>query len=163
MRLRKAAVALVLSAFTSVAPLALPIAEVHAGASVPTTACNGRSYQSLVKTYHYGAQKLALRCGTSSWGFIHIKHRWNATFDSMIALTIARGERVPDLQQDGGSVIFSLFDPDCNELFRVVYNGGAYNGNGVSPQGIITAYYIDNPAGLVLVGYRTDCELIQPI
>lgn len=150
----------------------LPLAAPTAQASVPTTVCNGQSYQSLVKTYTYGAQQLALRCGTATWGFIHIKARWNAAFDSMIALTIARGEKVTDLQQDGGSVIFALFDNSCHELFRVIYNGGAYNGNGVRPQGIITAYYVTTggtvipsaaPDSVALASYRTDCPVIQNI
>jgi hypothetical protein len=84
----------------AVVALAVPLTASSANASVPTTICNGKSYQTLVKTYTYGAQQLALRCGTASWGFIHIKNygRWNAAFDSMIALTIARGEKVTDLQ-----------------------------------------------------------------
>jgi hypothetical protein len=68
-----------------------------------------------------------LRCGTSSWGFKHLTGhgRWNAAFDAKIALTIARGERVTDLQQDGGSAIYALFNNRCTELFRVIYNGRA--------------------------------------
>lgn len=142
-------------------------------ASVPSSYCTGRSSVSLVKTYAYGSQDLALRCGTSSWGFVHIKSRWNSTFDSMIALTIARGEKVNDLQQDGGTKIFALFDNSCHELFRVIYNGNALYGTGVSPQGIITAYYRTGgaaaaPSGtsgasLVRPAYRTDCGVNQNI
>ena len=82
----------------AVAAPAVPLAASSASASVPTTICNGKSYKTLVKTYTYGAQQLALRCGTASWGFIHIKNygRWNAAFDSMVALAIARGEKVTD-------------------------------------------------------------------
>jgi hypothetical protein len=143
-------------------------------ASVSASYCDGRSHVSLVKTYTYGTQQLALRCGTSKWGFLHIKSRWSATFDAMIALTIARGEKVSDLQQDGGSKIFALFDGSCHELFRVIYNGGALYGTGISPQGIITAFYSTgggtaitaDRAGRVTTGtatYRTDCAVIQNI
>lgn len=92
----------------------------------------------------------------------------------MIALTIARGEKVVDLQQDGGSRIFALFDGGCHELFRVIYNGGALNGTGVSPQGIITAYYsttgttttaapLATSVTTTATTYRTDCRVIQTI
>ncbi|GAA1877143.1 hypothetical protein [Lapillicoccus jejuensis] len=151
-----------------------------AQASVPSNYCSGKSYTYLVKTYAYGVEKLALRCGTASWGFVHIANygRWNSTFDSMIALTISQGEKVTDLQQDGGNRIFALFDGNCHELFRVIYNGNAYNGSGVSPQGIITAYYSTSgtaktpgtiatypqmKAGVTNPAYRTDCPVIQNI
>jgi hypothetical protein len=146
--------------------------EAPAQASVPASYCDGRSQVSLVKTYPYGAQRLGLRCGTASWGFVHIKHRWNAAFDSMIALTIARGEKVTDVQQDGGTRIFALFDNGCHELFRVIYNGSALHGTGVSPQGIITAYYRDvvvaaarpmTREAAAAPSYRTDCAVIQNI
>ena len=101
----------------------LTIASAPAQAAVAPTYCTGRSMVSLVKTYSYGAEQLALRCGAPSWGFVHIKPRWDAAFDSMIALTIGRGEKVNDLQLDGGSKIFALFDSSCTELFRVIYNG----------------------------------------
>ena len=150
-----------------------------AAASVPGTYCNKRSYKTVVKKYSRGAARLPLRCGTSTWGFKHITHRWNAAFDSKIALTIARGEKVKDLQQDGGTAIYALFNNKCVELFRVIYNGGAYRGNGVRPQGIITAYHralgtasAGSPAGATAPGstdanavpkYRTNCRVDQDI
>jgi hypothetical protein len=118
-------------------PLLL-VTERPAEASVPRTFCNNHAYTYVVKNYSRGAARLPLRCGTSTWGFRHITHRWDAAFDSSIALTIARGEVVNDLQQDGGSHIYALFNDRCTELFRVIYNAGAYRGNGVRPQGIIT-------------------------
>jgi hypothetical protein len=68
-------------------------------------------------------------------------------------------------------VIFALFDAYCRELFRVVYNGNAYNGNGVSPQGVITAYAPTQTAAVpqgasttvVTASYRTDCSVTQQI
>ncbi len=139
-----------------------------AQASVPTTYCNGRFYTFVVKNYTRGAAHLPLRCGNSRFGFLHVTARWNAAFDANIALTIARGESASDVQQDGGSAIYALFDNNCNELFRVIYNGGAYNGNGVRPQGIITAY-APGPISTIAPdtarapAYRTDCPIIQNI
>jgi hypothetical protein len=123
-------------------------------ASGSASYCNGRSQVSLVKTYTYGSQQLALRCGTSTWGFVHIKPRWNATFDSMIALTIARGEKVTDLQQDGGSKIFALFDGSCHELFRAYYSPSG---------GIVIAPNRAAPSIAEATTYRTDCAVIQNI
>lgn len=141
-----------------------------AQASVPTTSCNGRSYTYVVKAYTRGAAALPLRCGTSTWGFQHITARWNAGFDATIALTVSRGEAVADEQQDGGSTIYALFDDQCNELFRVIYNSNAYLGNDVRPQGIITAFEITQggPAVAQRVtdttpAYRTDCPVVQTI
>lgn len=148
---------------------ALGLMVPSASASVSTSWCNGKSYKTVVKTYTRGSGKYPLRCGTTSWGFNHITQRWNASFDAKIALTISRGEDVGDIQQDGGSNIFALFNDKCTELFRVIYNGRAYKGNDVSPQGIITAYdrtIISTvlPADTAASSaYRTDCPVIQEI
>lgn len=145
-----------------------------ASASVPTNYCDPHSYTYVVKNYTRGNFVLPLRCGiaASNWGFRHLvdRGRWDPTFDSYIALTFSRGEYVHDLQNDGGDNIFALFDDGCNELFRIIYNSRAYNGNGVSPQGIITAYYRTYPPTLgsyrmhpANADYRTDCPVIQNI
>jgi hypothetical protein len=141
-----------------------------AQASVPNTFCNGRTETWIARNYTRGAATLPLRCGNVRWGFQHITARWNAGFDANIALTISRGEYVTDFQQDGGSGIYALFSDRCTELFRVIYNGGALNGTGVRPQGIITAYA---PSGAAFAptdesisaaaGFRTDCEVKQRI
>lgn len=101
------------------------------------------------------------------------KSRYNSTFDSYIALTFSRGEVVTDYQQDGGSQIYALFDDSCKELFRVIYNAGAYLGSGVRPQGLITAYYSSGPtparprtirtepSSVNGPYYRTDCPVYQ--
>ena len=166
MRIRRtAAIGVVL------ASLGLGVGVPAAQAAVPVTWCNGKSQVTLVKTYAYGGQALALRCGTGSWGFLHITHRWSDHFDSMIALTIARGEKVNDVQGDGGTAIFSLQDNNCHELFRVIYNGGALHGSGVSPQGIITAYETGTSTATRQATpdregasfYRTDCPVYQGI
>jgi hypothetical protein len=159
----------VLTAFIAVGMLG----AVPAQASVPTTYCDGKSMQSVANTYYRGSAANPLRCGTSTWAFLHITQRWDAAFDSNIALTIARGEVVRDLQQDGGNTIYALFDKDCNELFRVIYNSNAYLANTtINPQGIITAFYSAG-SGTAIVpltapadagpAYRTDCEVIQNI
>ena len=138
-----------------------------AHASVPTSYCKGKSYQFVVKTYSRGSGRYALRCGTTSWGFNHITARWNATFDSKMGLTFAYGEDVSDVQGDGGSNIFALFDGNCNQLFRIIYNGRALHGTGVSPQGVITAYDTSGPVSTVApaatAAYRTNCPVYQSI
>jgi len=77
-----------------------------------------------------------LRCGTSTWGYIHLVdgHEYDP---SAISVTVARGTQDP---------IFHIFTyvisgNTCPTVtYKVVYNDGALNGNGVRPQGIITAY-----------------------
>lgn len=168
------------SVFSFLLLLALPLSALvvtvsPAQASVSKSYCHKRSYTHVVKKYARGSARLPLRCGTTTWGFKHITHRWNAAFDASIALTIARGEAVNDVQGDGGSKIYALFDNRCNELFRVIYNGGAYRGKGVRPQGIITAYYTtittaksprvveSGPHTVAATRYRTDCPVYQNI
>lgn len=98
----------------------------------PSTFCNGKSYQTVVKVYYRGAAAYPMRCGTTSWGFVHIQNggHWTADTDASIAQVISRG------YFDAGVWNFRT----CPN-FRVPYNGGALNGNGISPQGIITAYW----------------------
>jgi hypothetical protein len=84
--------------------------------------------------YHRGSGAYPLRCGGLSWGFVHLiegthPHEWNSTVNSEIANVIARGF------YDAG-----VFNWRSCPNFRVPYNGGALNGNGVRPQGVITAY-----------------------
>jgi hypothetical protein len=100
--------------------------------TVPTTFCNGKSANTVVAVYHRGSGAYPLRCGGSSWGFVHLLkgHAWNATVNSEIANVIARG------YYDAG-----VFNWRLCPNFRVPYNGGALNGTGVRPQGIITAYH----------------------
>ena len=167
MRVRAVAVALAVAG-------GLGFAAAPAQASVSTSFCNTHAYTYVVKNYTRGAGAYPLRCGTSSWGFRHVTARWDAHFDAWIALTIARGADVSDVQGDGGSNIFAIFDGNCNELFRVIYNGGAYNGNGVRPQGVITAYYEGGPVSALAQavasipsppssGTRANCYVYQQI
>jgi hypothetical protein len=58
----------------------------------------------------------------------------------MIALTISRGS---------GPLagVFTYTTQACpSSTYRVVENSGALNGNGVRPQGIITAYFVTEDA-----------------
>ncbi|MCC3651689.1 hypothetical protein LIX60_09460 [Streptomyces sp. S07_1.15] len=75
---------------------------------------NGRNY--IVREYYRGVNRYTLRCGTSTWGWKHIQHRWSTSFNNKIRNTIANGERkyVP--------VSFSFYTlPPCSrETFRVL-------------------------------------------
>lgn len=117
--------------------LILGMGLIEAPSSGAATICpSSASYTSVVDTYHRGSVAIPLRCGNSSFGYRHFSSRWNGEFDAMIALTIARG--VAD-----GPNVYDYYPVACEgPVFRVVYNLGAYNGNGVRPHGIITAYYI---------------------
>jgi hypothetical protein len=130
--------------------------------------CAARSAGQVIRTYRRGAARLVLRCGSTTWGYRHVAHRWSPAFDAKIALTLARGVVVTDYQQDGGSAIYALFDSRCHELFRVVYNGGAYRGLALRPQGVITAYA--RPSLVMAAarvadraGQRSDCRVMQEI
>ncbi|MEV4256023.1 hypothetical protein AB0J52_22930 [Spirillospora sp. NPDC049652] len=125
--------------------------------------CAGKGYAHIVRLYRRGASRLPLRCGTSTWGYRHITHRWSADFDRRIALTISRGVVVQDVQGDGGTAIYALFDRRCKELFRVIYNGGAYRGHAVRPQGIITAYRRDIAHVRLALPSRGPCAVTQDI
>jgi hypothetical protein len=135
------------------AALGLAVTASPAAASVPSNFCDPHAYTYVVKNYYRSGAAYTMRCGIAArnWGFRHLvaDHEWNAQYDAWIALTIAHGADVNDVQNDGGSVIFAIFDGNCNELFRVIYNGGAYNGNGVRPQGLITAYYEGGPISAI--------------
>lgn len=126
-----------------------------------------------------GHEGLPMRCGTKTWGFRHLvaAGRWSANFDGWIALTLGSGTEVTYLKYGGDEKLFVIFDQRCNAEFWVWYNRGAYNGNGVRPQGLISAYWQDNvipttpgqaPAAPQDVppppkGGRSDCPVYQPI
>jgi hypothetical protein len=101
--------------------------------------CSGRSQTYIVRNFFRGPAVYPLRCGTSTWGYNHlIKHGYDP---SSIALTVARGQQDPIFQ------IFTYSSNTCpNFEYKVVYNDGALNGNGVRPQGIITAYQVTSSA-----------------
>ena len=102
-------------------------------------ACS-RTYTYVMRNYSRNGVVLPLRCGTFTWGYNHLvgSGRWSSSFDSMIANAVSRGGKV------SGENIYRLVVPTGTHsftIFRVVYNPGAYNGNDVSPQGIVTAYW----------------------
>ncbi len=145
-----------------------PAASVAAGP--PALApCAGKSVGFVLRTYRRGASRLVLRCGSTTWGYRHVTRRWSPAFDAKIALTLARGAVVTDYQQDGGSAIYALFDARCRELFRVIYNAGAYRGVAVRPQGVVTAYArptlvmasVAPDPGVATTGTR--CRIVQDI
>ncbi|GGP00377.1 hypothetical protein [Wenjunlia tyrosinilytica] len=102
--------------------------------------CEGKSYKSIAKKYYRGPYVYVLRCGNDSFGYRHLvkRKRWSKAFDKKMTDTFWRGT-----PNDAGG--FSMYTDTCPpmEYFRIVYNAGAYHGNGVRPQGVITAYYID--------------------
>ena len=112
------------------------------GQSAAANPCAGRSQTYIVANYKRGSAVYPLRCGTSTWGYVHLiqKHEY---LPGTIAVVVARGG-----QSTSGHFFYkgypgSAFGLGCKEVsYRVVYNTGALNGNGVRPQGIITAYPI---------------------
>lgn len=104
-------------------------------AAAATNPCAGRSKTYIVRKFFRGPAVYPLRCGTSTWGYNHlIKHGYDP---SSIALTVAQGQQ--SLTQQ--SFIYS--SNSCPSFtYKVVFNTGALNGNGVRPQGIITAYQV---------------------
>ncbi|MFF7332602.1 hypothetical protein [Streptomyces sp. NPDC008150] len=133
----------VLSSVALVASVIAPAVAGHAetatarnsASSVSRAICDGKSQNTTVKVYKRGATSVPLRCGTSTWGFRHVQHRWNDAFDREIALAVSRGE------SNASHTIYITYRSKCKEHFRVVVNHGALNGKGVAPQGVITAYH----------------------
>jgi hypothetical protein len=110
-----------------------PTAAMPAATANP---CSGRSHSYIVQRFFRGPAVYPLRCGTSTWGYIHLI-RGHEYDPSAIALTIARGQPDPILQ----IFTFDIAANTCPTVtYKVVYNDGPLNGIGVRPQGIITAY-----------------------
>jgi hypothetical protein len=98
--------------------------------------CCGRSHSYIVQRFFRGPAVYPLRCGTSTWGYVHLI-RGHEYYPSAIALTVARGQQDPVFQ----IFTFVITGNTCPIVtYKVVYNDGPLNGNGVRPQGIITAY-----------------------
>ncbi|MET7674135.1 hypothetical protein [Streptomyces seoulensis] len=78
-----------------------------------------------------------LRCGTSTWGWKHIKagHGWNSTMDRKISAAIGTGS----LNGRGG---YSTYLNQCPrvEKFRTILGTPAGRGD------LLTAYNVDRPA-----------------
>lgn len=119
---------------------AVPGTQAHAAAARPaspaaTSPCKGKSETHIVRKFFRGPEVFPLRCGTSTWGYLHLapKHGYDP---SMIALTISRGSG-PFLG------VFTYTTMTCpSHTYQVVENAGALHGTKVRPQGIITAFWI---------------------
>ncbi|GAA4544412.1 hypothetical protein GCM10023175_22550 [Pseudonocardia xishanensis] len=136
-----------------------------ASAAVPANFCDGKSEETVVRTYSRGSLAIPLRCGTNTYGFRHVvqKGRWNDAFDSRIANTIARGT------VNAAGTIYGEMTDRCVNTFRVVVNQGAIGGSGFRPQGVITAYEVTYPNTAsvrpegVVPAQRTDCLIYEPV
>jgi hypothetical protein len=111
--------------------------------TVSSTYCSGKSQNTVVKNYTRGSRTYTLRCGTSTWGFVHVVGygRWNAAYDTEIALTVAQGDLTSGTADTSGVYTYYADGACSSPTFTVVFNQGALNGNGIRPQGIITAYW----------------------
>lgn len=131
--------------------LAPALAGVGAGAQAATATvqpvissnpCAGKSQASVVRTYYHQVSYIPLRCGTATWGYNHLvaSHDYDP---SMIQLTLAQGTQV-------SPGVYQYSKPQCPPfIYRVVFNGGALNGNStIAPQGIITAYQVTTSAAV---------------
>ncbi|MFF8644985.1 hypothetical protein [Streptomyces sp. NPDC015345] len=60
----------------------------------PNTACRSHGKNYVVRTYFRGPNKYTLRCGTSTWGWKHIKagHGWNSSMDRKTSAAIWSGK-----------------------------------------------------------------------
>jgi hypothetical protein len=80
---------------------------------------------------------ITMRCGTSTWGWKHIKagHGWNSTMDRKISAAIGTG----DPNGRGG---YSTYTNQCPrvEKFRTIFGTPAGRGD------LLTAYKVDQPA-----------------
>lgn len=79
-----------------------------------TTTCKNNGRNHIVRTYFRGPARYTLRCGTSTWGWKHIQHRWSNSFDNKISNAIASG-----LPNGSGYSTWTL--PPCSrETFRTI-------------------------------------------
>jgi hypothetical protein len=168
----KSRIALSLTLFLACSSVFIGTAP-SASAAVSSKYCNGRYKGFTVYTYIRPSNnhKYPLRCGTASWGFQHIKSRWNDQFEKMISLTLKNGEIVNDVQQDGGTHVFALMDKRCINLFRVIYDVRADSTKKIFPIGVKSAYYWEGQSVIASSHYtsftssnwRTDCRVIQRV
>ncbi|MEU8919091.1 hypothetical protein [Streptomyces nigrescens] len=100
-------------------------------------ACRSHGRNFVVRQYFRGVAKYTLRCGTSTWGWKHIKkrHGWNNGMDRKISSAISAGA-------PNGRGGFSLYTAQCPpvEKFRTLIG---------TPAGIndlLTAYNVTNLA-----------------
>lgn len=114
-------------------------------ASAAPTFCNGQPAQHIAKMYSLTPPFLPqpMRCGTSSYGYNHIKSRYNSDplFDYGISYTL---ENPIAITGSGTSDTFQAYAQACGgTYFRVVIEFASYS-DGKS-KGLITAYYTNSP------------------
>ncbi|MBB1255202.1 hypothetical protein [Streptomyces alkaliterrae] len=97
--------------------------------------CKNNGRHHVVRTYFRGIHRYTLRCGTDTWGWKHIKHRWSRSFDNKISNAIADGRQVLNT--------FSIWTlPPCSrETFRVLVSTPAASND------VRTAYKVNSAAG----------------
>ncbi|MGY4993292.1 hypothetical protein [Streptomyces sp. 900105245] len=117
-------------------------ATVSAAASSFDAKCRSHSRTYVLKKYYRRVPVgpptfYTLRCGTSTWGWKHIKlrHGWNSSMDRKISAAIGSG----DPNGRGG---YSTYANQCPriEKFRTIL--GTPGGN----NDLLTAYKVDQPA-----------------
>ncbi|MFI7388039.1 hypothetical protein [Streptomyces sp. NPDC049813] len=99
--------------------------------------CRSHSRTYVLKKYYRGPKAFTLRCGTSTWGWKHIKagHGWNSTMDRKINAAIWSG----DANGRGG---YSTYLNQCPrvEKFRTII------GTPAGTNDLLTAYKVNQPA-----------------
>ncbi|MFI6659052.1 hypothetical protein ACIBL8_26385 [Streptomyces sp. NPDC050523] len=80
---------------------------------------------------------ITLRCGTSTWGWKHIKarHGWNSTMDRKISAAIGTG----DPNGRGGYSTYANQCPRIEKFRTIIGTPGGHND-------LLTAYKVDQPA-----------------
>ncbi|WP_328666776.1 hypothetical protein OG905_07090 [Streptomyces sp. NBC_00322] len=110
-------------------------AEVVADSIDATCRSHSRTY--IVRTYYRGPGKYTLRCGTSTWGWKHIKarHGWNSTMDRKISAAIWSG-------RPNGRGGYSTYTNTCPsiEKFRTII------GTPAGTNDLLTAYKVTTRA-----------------
>ncbi|MFE5159295.1 hypothetical protein ACFRNT_12330 [Streptomyces sp. NPDC056697] len=99
--------------------------------------CRSHSRTYVLKKYYRGPQFFTLRCGTSTWGWKHIKarHGWNSTMDRKIKAAIWSG----DPNGRGGYSTYRIGCPRV-EKFRTII------GTPAGTNDLLTAYKVDRLA-----------------
>ncbi|MEU8889047.1 hypothetical protein [Streptomyces sp. NPDC048442] len=114
-----------------------PGQAVDAAAASFDALCRSHSRNYVLKHYYRGPGKYNLRCGTSSWGWKHIKarHGWNATMDRKISAAFWSG-------RPNGRGGFSTYTAACPsvEKFRTIL------GTPAGPYELLTAYKVNSLA-----------------
>ncbi|MEU8590138.1 hypothetical protein AB0C59_24530 [Streptomyces sp. NPDC048664] len=117
-------------------------ASVTARADSYDTTCRSHSRTYVLKKYYRRVPVgpptfYTLRCGTSTWGWKHIKarHGWNSTMDRKISAAIGNGS-------PNGRGGYSTYLNQCPrvEKFRTII------GTPAGSNDLLTAYNVDQPA-----------------